>query len=358
VRGVFGVRYAADGVHVAPFITARLRRERFKDSSQIVLENLQVRGKKLTLQIALPPVSMGEGYYAVDAVTVNGNPVTGSVIAWDALPADSRIDVKLGALQAGRQAIRRVDGDPAALSGPLFAPREATVARAVRTDGAIEIAIADVPQSGPVIYRLYRNGVLVADNLQTLAWRDPAPLAQANCYAVEVVDAVSGNASHHSGAVCAEAGMLIDVVDGRVTSSVARSGDRIANWGAPQDRFAVEKVVVTKAGRYSLQVRYLNHANAINTGITNGVKVLSVEDAAGRTVAQRVIQMPHLPPGSAPMYSTPADIDLKAGTYTIQLDDFYNMSYLEANAVYANGGGKGGAWNKVDIYGMRLLRLE
>ena len=58
------------------------------------------------------------------------------------------------------------------------------------------------------------------------------------------------------------------------------------------------------------------------------------------------------------MYSTPADILLKAGTYAVQLDDFYNMSYLEANAVYANGGGKGGALNKVDIFGVRVLKLE
>jgi hypothetical protein len=68
--------------------------------------------------------------------------------------------------------------------------------------------------------------------------------------------------------------------------------------------------------------------------------------------------MPHLPPGSKPMYSTPAAILLKAGTYAVHVDDFYNMSYLEANAVYANGGGKGGALNKVDIFGLRMLRVE
>jgi hypothetical protein len=199
--------------------------------------------------------------------------------------------------------------------------------------------------------------VLVADQLKQPAWRDAAPLAQANCYAVEVVDAASGNVSHHSGAVCAQAGVQIGVADTRVRSSVVRTGERIAGWGAPQDRFSVEKVKLG-AGRFSFQVRYTNHGNAINTGISNGVKVLSVRDAAGHTVARRVIQMPHLPPGSVPMYSTPAEILLKAGTYALQLDDFYNMSYLEANAVYANGGGKGGPLNKVDIFGVRVLRME
>jgi hypothetical protein len=58
------------------------------------------------------------------------------------------------------------------------------------------------------------------------------------------------------------------------------------------------------------------------------------------------------------MYSTLAAILLKAGTYAVRVDDFYNMSYLEANAVYANGGGRGGALNKVDIFGLRVLQAE
>jgi len=357
VRNAFGVSYRDEGVKVAPFITAKLRRDSFYATNQITLENLQVRGKQLRVRVALPPVSNSEGYYAVESMTLNGKPVAGGLIAWDTLESGNLVDVKLGALQPGRTGIRRVDGDPAAVAGPLFAPREAQVARVTASKGGIDVAIADAQQSGPVTYRLYRNGVLVADRLAQPAWRDPAPLAQANCYAVEVVDAVSGNASHHSGAVCAEAGVTIGVADARVRSSVARTGDRIAGWGAPQDRFQVERIKLA-AGRHSFQLRYTNHSHAINTGISNGVKVLSVRDAAGRTVARRVIQMPHLPPGSAPMYSTPADILLKAGTYAVQVDDFYNMSYLEANAVYAHGGGKGGALNKVDILGVRILPAE
>jgi hypothetical protein len=358
IRDVFGLAYRPSGVTVAPFITAKLRRESFGDTNQIALDGMEVHGKKLRLRIALPPVSNGEGYYAVDAVTLNGKPVANGAFPWEALGADNLVEVTLGALRAGRQGMLRVAGDPKAVTGALFAPREATVARAQRKGGAIEVGIADVQQAGPVTYRVYRNGVLVADKLTAPLWRDTAPLAQANCYAVEVVDAASGNASHHSGAVCADAGVVIGVADARVRSSVARSGDRIANWGAPKDVFSVAKIAVAAPGRYSFQVRYVNHGNAINTGISNGVKVLSVRDGAGRTVARRVIQMPHLPPGSAPMYSTPADVVLKAGTYAVQLDDFYNMSYLKANAVYANGGGKGGALNKVDIFGVRVLQVE
>ena len=62
--------------------------------------------------------------------------------------------------------------------------------------------------------------------------------------------------------------------------------------GAPQDKFSLENIAVA-TGRYRFQVRYLNHGNAINTGITNGVKVLSILDSQGHTGARRVIQMPH-----------------------------------------------------------------
>lgn len=46
---------------------------------------------------------------------------------------------------------------------------------------------------------------------------------------------------------------------------------------------------------------------------------------------------------------------LNAGTYSIELSDFYNMSYLESNSVYTAGGGKGGSLNRVDLYGVRVL---
>jgi hypothetical protein len=34
------------------------------------------------------------------------------------------------------------------------------------------------------------------------------------------------------------------------------------------------------------------------------------------------------------------------------------MSYLASNSLYGAGGGKGGALNHVDLYGLRILALE
>jgi hypothetical protein len=40
------------------------------------------------------------------------------------------------------------------------------------------------------------------------------------------------------------------------------------------------------------------------------------------------------------------------------MSDFYNMSYLEANAGFSGAGGTDGPSNRVDIVGLRLQRVN
>ncbi len=363
IRSVFGVALDEDGLRVRPFITARLRREQFGASHQIDLSQLRIGGKSVHVHISLPPASAAEGYYPVAGVTLNGRVVEGAIALADLGP-ENLIDVRLGALAAGEQRITHVqDKAERHAGGPSFAPYDPVVAAAARgAGGHVEVRIGDgANHPGSVTYTLYRNGKLLAERLPAGVWIDSAPLALANCYAVEAVDVVSGNRSHHSAAVCAGEGMEIGVDDARVHTNLAlaKGGQaRIAHWGAPDDRFSVEHIVLTGTARYAFQLRYRNTGHAINTGISNGVKILTVSDALGRTVARRVIQMPHIPADSAPMLSTPAEIMLDAGTYRVELSDYYNMSYLASNAVYGAGGGKDGALNRVDLFGLRILGLE
>ncbi|GAB3459159.1 hypothetical protein GCM10027321_16300 [Massilia terrae] len=360
IRNVFGLNLDNDGLRVRPFVTARLRRDLFGSSSGIALERLRIRGKALRIRIELPPSGGSDGYYAVEAITLNGKSAASS-IRWDELGTQNEIEVRLGALQPGRQGMRRVDGDPLATSGPLFAPFEAGITSVERVaEGHVAVRLADLRNKGGVYYRVYRNGKLAADKLSLGTWIDPTPASRANCYSLEVVATASGNASHHSAVLCAEPGLEIPVTDERVQASVPvdrQDAPRLTGWGAPDDRLLIRGVELT-TGRYSFQLRYINTAHAINTGITNGVKVLVVTDAAGRTVGRRVIQMPHIPPESMPIYSTPADFLLKAGSYTIEVHDFYNMSYLSSNSLYGGKGGRAGAFNKIDLYGLRVQALD
>jgi hypothetical protein len=363
VRNVFGIQPHGGGIRVQPFITGKLRRDWLGGTSRLRLEGLTVAGKSFTVQLALPPeAGQGDGYYALEQVRLNGE-LLGPSISWESLARDNLLEIRLGALQPGVQRMRTVEGSPAAVDGPAFAPYEAEIASARRTaDGSVQVALRDTRNpAGSVHYRLYRNGRLAAGDLQDLQWHGAAP--GASCFTVEAVAAGSGNRSHHSAPVCVDPGLEISVADSRVAANItptpgAGGMPRLQAWGRQHDRLAVRGIALARGGHYALQLRYVNHSHAINTGITNGVKLLSVRAADGRLVAQRVVQMPHLPPDSAPLYSTPAEVWLDAGSYTVELGDFYNMSYLASNARYGAGGGMDGPLNQADIYGLRVLPLE
>lgn len=339
IENVFGISTSATGIDIRPFITARLRRETFGDSKSIALNGLRLRGKSISVTIHMPPARPGDGFYLVERITIN-NARAAQHVDWSAMPADSVIDILLGALVPGQQRMRRVSADPYAQSSAVFAPREPAIANFTR-DGAGGVRFdIDAGTNGPdTRYNVYRDGKLAAAGLVAGAWSDRSATA---CYAVEAVIPASGNRSHHSTSSCADQGIEIE--------------RGIKDWGKPGDRFAVNAIAVPAAGRYQVQVRYHNGANQINLGISGGVKWMVVKDQAGQVVARQVVQLPH---SRAPLvYSTPLAARLVAGAYSIELHDFYNMSYLQSNSTFSEAGGVDGTSNRFDIYGIRLLRVK
>jgi hypothetical protein len=166
---------------------------------------------------------------------------------------------------------------------------------------------------------------------------------------------------------CVDAGISISILDKRIDANVPmlppnpRFADPHFDWGRPGDSFTVRDVRVPQAGAYALQVRYHNGANELNLGISGGVKWLAVKDAAGVIVAEGVVQLPHARVAkgmlTTPVFSTPLAARLNADTaYRIEMSDFYNMSYLQSNSSYSAAGGRSGPSNRIDIFGVRLLR--
>lgn len=297
VGQVFGVAATADGLALHPFVTARLRRM-FSGTDTIMLDKLRVHGKRVSVRLHLPPASAGEGFYSVASVTLNGEKAA-ATLPMANLRDDNLIEITLGQLKPGQQQVRRVNADPYAEPTSVFGPRE--------------------PQlDGGGAARLYRNGRLASSGFQV----------DGGCYSAEAVYADSGNRSHHSAPLCTG------------TTIGAGIGD---------------KLTVTQPGRYALQLKYRNAANQVNLGVTAGVKWLAITNAAGRVVAQGVVQMPHTP---AHGYSTPVWTRLRPGSYRVQLSDFYNMSYLKANDTFSGAGGTQGPWNRPDILGVLLRRVR
>ncbi|MYM88074.1 esterase [Rugamonas sp. FT82W] len=361
VGGVFGVQTTDDGITLRPFVTARLRREAFAGSDAVTLNNLTLRGKRVQVRLSLPPAARGDGYYEVDAVTLNGKPAAAS-LAWPALDADNVIEIRLGKLVAGQQVKRSVAAQPLAVDPAVYAPPEPRIVKLER--GTYGFPTLHLEGAGKgVVYNIYRNGKLATQRVSARTWADRRATLPGHgesdnlCYAVEAMYAGSGNRSHHSAPVCLNSGVEIGAGDRRVQSSVAEADGRIAGWGAPADSFAVRDIKVERDGSYALQLKYRNTAHQVNLGISGGVKWMTVKDGSGAVVAQGVVALPHSPANAGPSWSTPLKAALKAGSYRLELGDFYNMSYLQSNASYGDAGGVKGPSNRFDIHGVRIMPL-
>ncbi|MES2898581.1 MAG: esterase [Pseudomonadota bacterium] len=346
IENIFGLRASPHGIVIEPFITARLRRETFGAASSITLSRLRVHGKELTMRILLPAGSSGDGFYQVSNVTIDGRSA-GKAIAWNRLGPSSVIEVNLGSLSRERGAIRRVTADPYAESSAVFGPREAALQAVERQpDGSVNLRIRPGATSSRVSFNIYRNGALVKRNLAATSWSDRKPVRGA-CYAVETEFAGSGNRSHHSIPVCAEQPIAMEVMS--------------QGWGQPGEVLVTNPIAVARAGAYQVQLRYHNGANEINLGISGGVKWMKIRGADGKLVNEGVVQMPHarvLKGVPQIVYSTPLTARLQPGQYRIELSDFYNMSYLQANSTFSAAGGATGPSNRVDLHGVRLTPVD
>jgi hypothetical protein len=333
VEGVFGVAASDDGITLRPFVTAKLRREMFGATQEIALRDLRLHGRRIDLRLRLPEAAKEDGHYAVERVLVNGKPAGDSVRLAE-LADSNQIEIVLGKLVPAQAALRRVSADPYVESSATFGPRDPAITALKYQAGRASLRF-DGGGAGQVRYTVYRDGKPVARELAAGDWIDMASSPTA-CYAVEARFADSGNRSHHSIPRCVDAGIAIAVTDRRVSANLKPSAPsarfaepHLAGWGKPDDRFAVDAIRVTQPGNYQVQVRYHNSANQVNLGISGGVKWMAVKDARGKVVAQGVVQLPHAPlakTNTPTVYSTPLAARLAAGSYRVELSDFYNMS--------------------------------
>jgi hypothetical protein len=330
---VFGVTATDEGVRLQPFVTTKLRREVFAGTDQATLHQLPLRAARVSVRLLLPPVSPLQGVHKVDKVLLNGVPVD-ATIPWARLRDGDVIEIALGAVVASDRTMTRVNADPYVESSAVFGPRDPVIA-AIERDTGGHARLRFGGKDKGIVYHVYRDGTQVAANVAAGAWVDREVHPQA-CYAIEAAYPVSGNRSHHSAPRCV----------GAVTEMAAR------------DSLDLPSLRIDATGDYAVQLRYRNEANQINLGISGGVKWLSIEDAAGRTVAQGVVQLPHTRPAIGPALSTPLSARLQPGAYRVRLDDFYNMSYLESNASFSGAGGTGGPSNRFDLFGVRVQRVR
>ncbi|SCM77442.1 conserved hypothetical protein [uncultured Pleomorphomonas sp.] len=349
MTAIFGYRPAAEGFRIAPFLTAHVR-DRLGDG-RAELHGLVHHGRRIAIALNLPPRVAGQGHYALREVRLNGAPVTG-LVADASLRDDNTVDVTFGDLipdDAGLSLIPVVEAvthdDPR-----VFSPREPLITDLVVEDGRVRLNFeGQPPRSGrreALLFTVLRDGEVAAADLSDTVWHDPVPLRPGirRAYRVVARFEMSGNASHPSLEAAIEADAVLTIgVDG---AGVERRDGRLI--------FA--DVAVREAGDYRLALLYRNHSFHIQTGVTNAVKRVEVFDAEGRPVASGIVQMPHMTPVNPRRRSTFLPMHLRAGRYRIEIDDFFNMSYLSSNATYISPGGMSGPHNKADIRALDMIR--
>ncbi|MNJ46450.1 hypothetical protein D3C77_415800 [compost metagenome] len=357
---LFGYNLEEQGIRVSPFVTAHLHKL-VGAKPEAALKGLNYRGKQIEIKLLLPEAGEEGSYYPVRGILLNGAPVA-ELITEEMLAASNLIEIQLGAGVADEQGIRLIE-DVAPLdveNRKVFAPTEPTLSGVTEQGGKLVVGLQDSVNQGALSYNIYRDGKLVAAGLDAARdWVDelaPQP-GMAYCYSAEAIYPESGNRSHHAKPVCYQPERQRIAVD---ADAVSHTGTLTAadaaipvpylkDWGRPEDTLLVRGV--TLDGKRAIRLQYSNAQHAINLGVTNGVKRVSVL-SNGKVVASGMVQMPHVMQDGdlKPLRdSTPVIVAVPAGQYDIQVSDFYNMSYLKANATYNDAGGQGGAVNLIDL---------
>jgi hypothetical protein len=347
---IFGYHVEKRGFRIRPFLTAHMRAVLSGDTATLV--NLSYKGRGLTFELHLPPAEAA-GYYPPAQITLNERAVTG-VITSSELKPENRIVVTFHPSRTGDDRILKVaEVAPNSRDDPrVFAPQAPSI-DLVMTDQHASLSIEAVTPSPQALrYAIWRDGVLKVQTLSARTWLDPERLTpqRRHCYRVVASYADSGNASHPSAANCI----------GGATRTISRPALTPANGRVAGSNSAGLKFKVKSAGSYALSLTYDNHAYDINTGVTNAVKRIELLNRQGRIVATGVVQMPHIQPeGAAHPYrqSTELRLFLAAGDYVLKPMDYFNMSYLQANAGYAHAGGRSGALNDAVVKGLQITSV-
>lgn len=332
-RTLFGFQPEADGLTIRPFLTAHMRQR--LGGTEATLSHLSYMGHTVSIRLHLPPQA-SEGSYPVKDVRLNGKRITGPVSV-AMLGPDTVFDVTFGAAVKSAGTITVVPTvSPLSHDDPRVFSPETPMATVIAGNGHPVVSF-NAKAAAPVVYQVWRNGAQVAQVTGVNVWTDPKPPAPdvRTCYRVVAVYPTSQNTSHPSATAC-------------------------LGQAATQSVSPAQSLHVPTPGRYALTLTYDNHQFNINTGVTNAVKRLEILDRSGVTVAQGIVQMPHIDSenGAHPTRnSTELRIRLTPGIYTVRISDYFNMSDLQANASYSRVGGASGPVNAADVTALNLTKL-
>lgn len=364
VHELFGVHVAGDGaVTIAPSVPGALARRLFAHSHELSLQQLAVRGRLLSVTLALPEAWNGDDRLEAAELTVDGRRAD---LRRPLPPGPDALAVRvtLRAMHSPAAPLHRVGAaNPHALTAAeqraLFAPTIPTLTLLGQSSSSVELAVAGVAAGNT--WQIERDGVVVASGTAGVFSDHPKRAGHTLCYGATQAWPNGGHGSLPSRELCvprqdsrrtyAAGPAALSSPDGH---ALATSGDANAylDWGTPPERLELGDTA-TATGLQRLSLVYRNGYGPVNTGITAAVKEV-IALCPSHTAAQLgVLVMPHLADPSVTSQSTSFVYGAKRGERCrIVIGDGLNMSYLQHFTLYTGGrGGRDGAWNRADVVG-------
>jgi len=371
---VFGMETSSDGIRFLPFVTSRLHDEVFAASGTLELQNFIYQGKSIHLRVHLPAMQKNRrGILEAGKIELNGKVIGPDFVAADSLQSQNEWDVCLQNPRPSNQddLLNFITDSQAgrAVFGPA-PPQWKNIGQAGLTveNGLLALHFSCADGSN-VVFNIYRDGELCARGINATDWVDPHSGDFPNrihCYAIEALDARTGNASHLTPT------RFYTTTNDQweiPAKAMENRGGSLADdhyfmdWGKPGHELLVKKFTATRSGQYLVRAEFSNGAGPVNTGITCAVKRIEIrKTGSGEMVAAGYLIMPQSGDWQRFDLSSIVRARLEAGEqYAIRIfEDEYsrNMSYLAQNERYTAwpGGGKY-PYNFVNIAAIHLWRI-
>lgn len=374
---LFGLEVGPVGIRFQPFLPRSLRRTLFASAETLVLNDFPFRGKRLTVVLRLPQPGAedDQGAYVPGRARLDGRDVAADAFLHpDELAPQSLLEIELvdGPVVPSSITLVTDTADHRALYGPQ-APQ---ITGVELRDGRVVVSFA--AGGGPaaeIALDVYRDGELRGHGLpgDATSWTDEDSAGEAtpsHCYVVAARYTATGNHSQHSAPWCYwgpgyERAQVVPAADFQSVGGhwVFNHGRwHYQEWGDPGHTLTVPELRSAFDGDHLLQVAYGNGAGPVSTGITCGVKRITVEDALTREqVGSGLLLMPHLGGWERWADSSFVPVRLQAGrAYRIIIlgdERTVNMSSFQHFASYTGTGGAGGTFARVNISELKVLAL-
>ncbi|MBS0374134.1 MAG: Six-hairpin glycosidase-like protein [Proteobacteria bacterium] len=358
VHELLGLRPVPGAVTIAPSIPGAFARRHFAPGDRIAVGSLTVGGVALEVNYQLPATWRDGDVLEAGRVASDGTLLRlPASLARDSGGRPRLVEVALVARPAaGTMSGTVAVADPHALSAieraRLFAPPPPEIAAATRSADGVELSITGLaPGAGWIVSR---DGVTVGSGDAAIFRERPPDRRRMACYRVVQRDPAGGLVSLPGRERCLPGSDHQHLAAGEALRAAGHSAEDLGagrkglrDWGAPSDRLELE-FVATAPGLHRLVLRYLNDAGPVNTGITAAVK--RVVARCGAAAESGTLVMPHRPRGEEGV-STGFVFAAPAGARCrVEIEDGFNMSYLEHFALYTGGrGGREGPHNRADV---------